>query len=113
MGASPVLPSREHSHRPKAYTGEAQHTGRCPFQIEQASSTEWTLHMDIVQAVLDLWGSPKIDLFATKMNNCLPQYMSPAGSESAGSERLGRIMRWHECKNVPQVSMTNKMTFPN
>jgi hypothetical protein len=40
-------------------------------------STEWTLHMDIVQAVRDLWGSPTINLFATKMNNRLPQYMSP------------------------------------
>jgi hypothetical protein len=32
--------------------------------------------MDIVQAVRDLWGSPTIDLFATKMNNRLPQYIS-------------------------------------
>jgi hypothetical protein len=29
--------SREYSPRPQAYTGEAQHTGRCTFQIEQAS----------------------------------------------------------------------------
>jgi hypothetical protein len=40
-------------------------------------STVWTLHMDVVQAVRDQWGSPTIDLFATKMNNRLPQYMSP------------------------------------
>jgi hypothetical protein len=40
-------------------------------------STEWTLHMDVVQAVRYLWGSPTIDLFATKLNNHLPQYMSP------------------------------------
>jgi hypothetical protein len=40
-------------------------------------STKWTLHIYVVQAVRDLWGSPTIDLFATKMNNCLPQYMSP------------------------------------
>jgi hypothetical protein len=40
-------------------------------------STEWTLHMDVVEAIRDLWGSPTIDLFATKMNNRLPQYMSP------------------------------------
>jgi hypothetical protein len=39
-------------------------------------STEWTLHMDVVQAIRDLWGSPMIDLFATKINNRLPQYMS-------------------------------------
>jgi hypothetical protein len=68
------LPSREHSPRPQAYTGEEQHTGRRPFQVV---STEWTLHMDIVQAVRDLWGFPTIDLFATKMNNRLPQYMPP------------------------------------
>jgi hypothetical protein len=40
-------------------------------------SMEWTLHIDVVQAVRDLWGSPTIDLFTTKLNNCLPQYMSP------------------------------------
>jgi hypothetical protein len=40
-------------------------------------STEWTLHMDVVQAVRDLWGAPTIDLFTTKINNRLPQYMSP------------------------------------
>jgi hypothetical protein len=28
MGNSPVLPLREHSPRPMAYTGEVQHTGR-------------------------------------------------------------------------------------
>jgi hypothetical protein len=33
--------------------------------------------MDVVQAVRDLWGSLTIDLFATKLNNRLPQYMSP------------------------------------
>jgi hypothetical protein len=40
-------------------------------------STEWTLHMYVVQAVRYLWGSPTIYLFATKINNRLPQYMSP------------------------------------
>jgi hypothetical protein len=40
-------------------------------------STEWTLHKDVFQAVRDLRGSPTIDLFPTKMNNRLPQYMSP------------------------------------
>jgi hypothetical protein len=40
-------------------------------------STEWTIHMDVVQVVRGLWGSPTIDLFATKMNNRLPRYMSP------------------------------------
>jgi hypothetical protein len=73
MGISPVLPSREHSPRSTTYTREAQHTGRSNKLV----STEWTLHMDVVQSVRDLWGSPTIDLFATKMNNRLPQYMSP------------------------------------
>jgi hypothetical protein len=30
-------------------------------------STEWTLHMDVVQALQNLWGSLTIDLFATKL----------------------------------------------
>jgi hypothetical protein len=45
-------------------------------RLNKLVSTEWTLHMDIVQGVRDLWASPTIDLFATKMNNRLPQYMS-------------------------------------
>jgi hypothetical protein len=59
--------------------------------------------MDIVQAVRDLWGSPTIDLFITKMNNCPSQYMPPLpGSESAGSECLGCIMGRQECfKSIP------------
>jgi hypothetical protein len=42
-----------------------------------------TLHMDIVQAVRDLWGSPTIDLFVTKMNNRLSQNMSPLPDPNA------------------------------
>jgi hypothetical protein len=63
-------------------------------------STEWTLHMDVVQAVRDLRGSPTIDLFAMKLNNRLPQYMSYAGSGSISSECLGCIMVRHECSRI-------------
>jgi hypothetical protein len=46
-------------------------------RLNKLVSMKWTLHMDIVQAVRDLWGSPTIDLFVTKMNNRLSQYMLP------------------------------------
>jgi hypothetical protein len=50
MGTSPVLPSQEHSPRPTAYTGEVQLLADALSRSNMLVSTEWTLHMDIVQA---------------------------------------------------------------
>jgi hypothetical protein len=53
--------------------------------------------MDIVQAVRDLLGSPTIEneQLSPTVN------VTSAGSESVGSERLGRIMGRHECLRIP------------
>jgi len=39
--------------------------------------TEWTIHMGTLQTIFDLWGKPHIDLFATRLNNRLPVFVSP------------------------------------
>ena len=39
-------------------------------------ATEWSLHPSVVQAIFQIWGTPQIDLFATKFNFKLPIYCS-------------------------------------
>jgi hypothetical protein len=53
MGTSPVLPSREHSTRPTAYTGEVQLLADALSKQASLHGVD-TIHMDIVQAVRDL-----------------------------------------------------------
>ena len=44
---------------------------------DQIQSTEWTLHPDVFKMITDLWESPMVDLFATRLNHQLPVYVSP------------------------------------
>lgn len=44
---------------------------------QQVIPTEWKLHPQVVQALFQLWGTPKLDLFATRFNNQLPLFVSP------------------------------------
>ncbi len=39
--------------------------------------TEWAINPLITQSLFNLWGTPSIDLFATRFNNKLPQFVSP------------------------------------
>jgi len=40
-------------------------------------STEWELHQEAAQLLFQRWGTPNIDLFATKLNKKLATYVSP------------------------------------
>jgi hypothetical protein len=41
-----------------------------------ASPTEWELNTQVVNKFVSLWGTPQIDLYATKQNWKLPQFCS-------------------------------------
>ena len=43
---------------------------------DRVIGTEWSLHPQVVRALLRHWGSPLIDLFATSLNAKLPLYCS-------------------------------------
>ena len=43
----------------------------------QVQSTEWTLSSRVCQEIWEWWGTPQIDLFATRRNSRLPLYCSP------------------------------------
>jgi len=44
----------------------------------QILPTEWSLHKDVVQWLFLRWGTPIVDLFATRYNNKCPVFVSPA-----------------------------------
>jgi hypothetical protein len=46
-------------------------------------STEWTLHPEAFRQICSLWGLPQLDLFATRYNNLLPEFVSPYPDEKA------------------------------
>ena len=45
--------------------------------------TEWSLHPEVFQAICSRWNQPQVDLFATRLNNKLPQFCI-TGSRLAG-----------------------------
>ena len=53
---------------------------------DQAIATEWTLHRQGAKALLSEWGSPSIDLFASKLNAQLPVYCSLVPDDQAALE---------------------------
>ena len=53
---------------------------------DQAIATEWTLHRQVAKALLSAWGSPSIDLFASRLNAQLPIYCSLVPDDQAALE---------------------------
>ena len=53
---------------------------------DQAIATEWTLHRQVAKALLSSWGSPSIDLFASRLNAQLPVYCSLVPDDQAALE---------------------------
>ena len=45
--------------------------------------SEWSLHPEVFQAVCSRWHQPQVDLFATRFNNKLPQFVSPVPDPQA------------------------------
>ena len=52
-------------------------------RLGQTIQTEWSLHPEVFQAVCSRWHEPQVDLFATRFNNKLPQFVSPVPDPQA------------------------------
>ena len=52
-------------------------------RLGQTIQTEWSLHPEVFQAVCSRWHQPQVDLFATRFNNKLPQFVSPVPDPQA------------------------------
>ena len=46
-------------------------------RMNKVVHTEWTLHQSVVDSLCITWDKPNVDLFATRMNNRLPVFVSP------------------------------------
>ena len=75
---------------PRAILLRARHIQGCLNVIADSLSrrdkiiqTEWSLHPKIFQGICQIWHRPMVDLFATKMNNKLPLYVSPVPDPNA------------------------------
>ena len=56
-------------------------------RLGQTIQTEWSLHPEVFQAICSRWHQPQVDLFATRFNNKLPQFVSLVPDPQAwGSE---------------------------
>ena len=49
----------------------------------QTIQTEWSLHPEVFKAICNWWHQPEVDLFATRFNNKLPQFVSPVPDPQA------------------------------
>ena len=49
----------------------------------QVIQTEWSLHPHVFQQICQEWGTPQVDLFATRFNRRLPVFVSPIPDETA------------------------------
>ena len=45
-------------------------------RLGQTIQTEWSLHPEVFKAICSRWHQPQVDLFATRFNNELPQFVS-------------------------------------
>ena len=45
-------------------------------RLGQTIQTEWSLHPEVFQTLCDWWHQPQVDLFATRFNNKLTQFVS-------------------------------------
>ena len=75
---------------PRAILLRARHVLGCLNVIADSLSrrdkiiqTEWSLHPKIFQGICQIWHGPMVDMFATKMNNKLPLYVSPVPDPNA------------------------------
>ena len=52
-------------------------------RLGQTIQTEWSLSPEVFQAICHRWHQPTVDLFATRFNNKLPQFVSPVPDPQA------------------------------
>ena len=63
-------------------------------RLGQTIQTEWSLLPEVFQAICSRWHQPQIDLFATRFNNKLPQFVSPVlDSLAVAADAVGRFYK--------------------
>ena len=63
-------------------------------RLGQTIQTEWSLHPEVFKAICNRWHHPQVDLFATRFNNKLPQFVSPVLDPQAWA--VGPSLSWED-----------------
>ncbi|XP_045130668.1 uncharacterized protein LOC123515846 [Portunus trituberculatus] len=67
--------------------GSANVLADCLSRQDQIISTEWTLHQEVCNLLWRFWNYPTVDLFATRLNFRLPNFISPVSGSNGSSHR--------------------------
>ena len=62
---------------PQFVRGSSNVVAGCLSRQSQVISTERTLHQDVCDSLWKLWGQPLLDLFTTRLNYRIPNFISP------------------------------------
>ena len=80
---APILvPSQGNCPEGKAYSRSLECDSGLAFQT-QSSDPEWSLSQQVFNLLCSKWAQPQVDLFATRFNHKLPQFVSPVPDPTA------------------------------
>ena len=77
QGRASLCPSLE-----KQYFGSVEHADKLS-RHKQVIQTEWSLHQGIFNQICQRLRKPQIDLFSTRFNSKLPEFVSPVPDKEA------------------------------
>ena len=63
-------------------------------RLGQTIQTEWSLHPEVFQAICYRWHQSQVDLFATRFNNKLQQFVSGSGPQAWAVDGLS--LSWED-----------------
>ena len=63
-------------------------------RLGQTIQTEWSLHPEVFQAICYRWHQSQVDLFATRFNNKLQQFVSGSGPQAWAVDALS--LSWED-----------------
>ena len=76
-GTDPSTGCADHSAGQAHSWGEERVSGPSLQNGQSSAHTEWTLLHSVFEALCMAWDTPNLDLFATRLNNRLPVFVSP------------------------------------
>ena len=106
----PLVRDSKHNSPGKAYSRLSQCDKDQLSRPNQNITTEWSLHPEIVKRIFRLWGTPKVDMFATVSNSHLPRFMSPIPEPRAlGVDALSQDWQGRSMYMFPPFPLLNKV----
>ena len=80
------------------------------IHLGQTIQTEWSLLQEVFQTICRRWHRPQIDLFATRFNNKLPQFVSPVpDSLAVAVDALGLQWEGLDAYAFPPAAILGKV----